>query len=309
MYHLPVLYQESIDALVTTNPHGYYVDVTMGGAGHSKAILQRLAPEGHLFCFDRDPDAVANAPQDERCTFIASNFRHLAQWMRYYQVPPLSGVLADLGVSSHHFDTAARGFSFRFEGAMPDMRMNNRAGITARDILNDYTQEALADLFYQYGELKDARRIASLICRERTNQSYTTIEGLLGVIAPTLPPQPAVRRQKLSQIFQALRIEVNDEFGALRTLLFSLPDWVASGGRVVILTYHSLEDRLVKEWSRGNLVATPEPTSLEHTLDAVYGRTATPFEPVFRKPILPTPEEIEANPRARSAKMRVLQRR
>lgn len=300
-YHLPVLCSEAVEALVT-RPEGIYVDVTMGGAGHTKAILQALGAKGHLYSLDRDPDAVVNAPEEDRFTFIASNFRHLKQWMAYYGVEHIDGILADLGVSSHHFDTAERGFSFRFEGAIPDMRMNNRAGITAAELLNDYTEEALADIFYYYGELRDARKIASLIVSARkSGNSFRTLEEVIQVIASTLPAQAQMRRRKLSQLFQALRIEVNDEFGALRTLLASAKELLSPGGRLVILTYHSLEDRIVKEWAKGNK------SSEEEWQQAVYGTSKSAIESVSRKPIVPSEVEIERNPRARSAKMRILQ--
>lgn len=307
MYHLPVLCREAVEALLT-RPNGVYADVTMGGAGHTSEILRHLGDKGHLYSFDRDRDAIANAPVDPRFTFVASDFRYLSRWMRYFGVEHLDGVLADLGVSSHHFDTAERGFSFRFEGALPDMRMNNRAGRTAADLLNTYSVEALSDLFYYYGELKDARRIAALIEKGRPSSGYRTIEFLLEILAPILPPQPPLRRKKLSQLFQALRIEVNDELGALRTLLTSLTSLLAPGGRLVVLTYHSLEDRLVKEWGKGLLGASQSEVDND-PMAAIYGQKKGEIEVVTRKPILPSDEEIAENPRARSAKMRILQRR
>ena len=291
MYHLPVLCREAVEALLT-RPNGVYADVTMGGAGHTSEILRRLGDKGHLYSFDRDRDALANAPVDPR----------------YFGVEHLDGVLADLGVSSHHFDTAERGFSFRFEGVLPDMRMNNRAGRTAADLLNTYSVEALSDLFYYYGELKDARRIAALIEKGRPSKGYRTIESLLEVLAPVLPPQPPLRRKKLSQLFQALRIEVNDELGALRTLLTSLTGLLAPGGRLVVLTYHSLEDRLVKEWGKG-LLGVAQSVEDNDPMAAIYGQKRSEIEVVNRKPILPSDAEIAENPRARSAKMRILQRR
>lgn len=306
MYHQPVLCQEAVNALIT-QPNGTYADVTMGGAGHTREILQHLGGQGRLFSLDRDPDAIANAPEDDRFTFIASDFRFLSHWMRYYGTRHLNGVLADLGVSSHHFDTSERGFSFRFEGALPDMRMNYRAGKTAADILNEASTDKLVDIFHYYGELKDARRIASLIEKGRASSSYQTIESLLNVLAPILPPQPPIRRKKLSQIFQALRIEVNDEMGSLHMLLDSLIDLLAPGGRLVVLTYHSIEDRMVKEWSRGQLNNT-SPNDERDTLAAIYGQPKSCLEAVSRKPITPSDEEIAQNPRARSAKMRIIQR-
>lgn len=307
MYHLPVLCHEAVEALLT-RPNGVYADVTMGGAGHTSEILRQLGAEGHLYSLDRDRDAIANAPEDPRFTFIASDFRYLSRWMRYYGVEHLDGVLADLGVSSHHFDTVERGFSFRFEGALPDMRMNNRAGRTAADLLNNYSTEALADLFYHYGELKDARRIAALVEKGRPAGGYRTIESLLEVLAPVLPPQPPMRRKKLSQLFQALRIEVNDELGSLRTLLSSLSSLLAPGGRLVVLTYHSLEDRLVKEWAKGEL-GNSQGAAENDPMAAIYGQKQSEIIAVNRKPIIPSDQEIAENSRARSAKMRILQRR
>lgn len=297
-YHLPVLRIEAVEALIS-DPNGIYVDATMGGAGHTQTILQALGPRGVLYSFDRDPDAIANVPKDDRCVFIASNFRHISQWMAYYGVAHVDGILADLGVSSHHFDTADRGFSFRYEEALPDMRMNNRSGVTAADILNTYSEEALADLFYYYGELRDARKIASLLVGKSTDvRSYKTLSEVINRIEPTLPANAQQRRKKLSQLFQALRIEVNDELGALRTLLSSSERLLAPEGRIVILTYHSLEDRIVKDWGKGK-------DNTEDVLHSVYGLSKNPIEALTRKPILPSEEEIRVNPRARSAKMRV----
>ncbi len=298
-YHLPVLCTEAVQALLT-NPNGVYVDVTMGGAGHTKAILRALGPRGRLFCFDRDPDAVTNAPKDERCTFIAANFRHIAQWMEYYGIEHVDGILADLGVSSHHFDTANRGFSFRHEEALPDMRMNNRSGITAADVLNTYTEEALADLFYYYGELRDARKIASLIVGKASEcRRYTRLSEVIERIEATLPPVAQLRRRKLSQLFQALRIEVNDELGALRVLLSSSERLLTPSGHLVILTYHSLEDRIVKEWAKGKDKHTDD-----SGYQSIYGKPKNSIEMLTKKPVLPSEEEIEQNSRARSAKMR-----
>lgn len=297
-YHLPVLCTEAIKALIS-NPNGVYVDATMGGAGHTQAILEALGPRGILYSLDRDPDAVANAPKDSRCTFIATNFRHIAQWMAYYGVEHVDGILADLGVSSHHFDTAERGFSFRYEDALPDMRMNNRSGITAAEILNTYSEEALADIFYYYGELRDARKIASLIVGKPSEErNYRRLSEIIESIAPTLPSNTQQRRRKLSQLFQALRIEVNDELGALRSLLASSQRLLAPEGRIVVLTYHSLEDRIVKDWAKGK-------ENREEIAYSVYGVPKNPIEPLTRKPIVPSEGEIRLNSRARSAKMRV----
>ncbi len=302
-YHLPVLCKETVSYLIT-NPNGVYVDVTMGGAGHTKEILKNLGPEGRLFSFDRDPDAVKNVPNDNRCIFIASDFRYIKQWMTYYNYSQVDGILADLGVSSHHFDTAERGFSFRFEDAVPDMRMNNRAGKTASDILNTYSEEDLADIFYYYGELRDARKIASCIIRERNLiKEYSRLEEVIKTISSTMPSQAPLRRRKLSQLFQALRIEVNDELEALKVLLASTRDLLVAKGRLAVLTYHSLEDRIVKEWLKNSQLSAEEELQQQ-----IYGGGKKQIESITRKPIVPTAEEIERNPRARSAKLRIVQK-
>lgn len=245
-YHIPVLLEESIEAL-RIHDKGIYIDATMGGAGHTHAILKRLGSEGHLYSFDQDSDARANAPQDDRLTFIASNFRHISHWMAYYHVKAVDGILADLGVSSHHFDCAARGFSFRFGDSPLDMRMNNQTQQTATTLLQTTSEEELFQLFRQYGELADAGRIASLIVANRTDKPLATTDDLLTVIDPILPRQPQQRHRKLSRIYQSLRIAVNDELTALEEFLTSSIELLAPKGRLVVLTYHSLEDRLVKE--------------------------------------------------------------
>ncbi len=299
-YHLPVLCKETVDFLIT-DPNGIYVDATMGGAGHTKEILKRLGPKGLLYSFDRDPDAENNIPEDSRCIFIPSDFRYIKNWMNFYGHKRIDGVLADLGVSSHHFDTAERGFSFRFEEALPDMRMNNRAGKTATDILNTYSEEELSDIFYYYGELRDARKLANCIIKGRIdNGNINSLEKLIKIIARTLPLQAPQRRRKLSQIFQALRIEVNDELGALKSLLEASEILLSPNGRLSILTYHSLEDRIVKEWSKKTAKSSEDLRQ-----EAIYGTLLSSIESVTRKPIVPSVDEIERNSRARSAKLRV----
>lgn len=247
VYHVPVLLQACVDGLVA-DPAGVYVDATFGGGGHSREIVSRLSPEGHLYGFDQDADAAANAIADGRFTFVRSNFRYLKNWMRYYGVERLDGVLADLGVSSHHFDDAERGFSFRFDGKL-DMRMNRLARLTAADVLNDYSEERLADIFYLYGELKSARRLAALVAAARAVRRIGTTEELAEVVKPAIGRDR--EKKDLAKLFQALRIEVNQEMDALREMLAAATELLRPGGRLVVLSYHSLEDRMVK-----NLIKT-----------------------------------------------------
>lgn len=297
LYHVPVLCAESVAWLIT-NPNGIYVDATMGGGGHSRAILQALGPKGHLFAFDRDADAIAQAPQDERFTFVASDFRYIGNWMEYYGVSSLDGILADLGVSSHHFDEGERGFSFRSRNAMPDMRMNGRGGITARDLLCNASEATLADLFYHYGELKDARKIASLVVQARAYCSYNTIEEFINAIDSILPKGELQQKGKLSRIFQALRIEVNGELESLKSLLLGGNNLLHPGGRMAFISYHSLEDRLVKDYFRLQ----------RFDRDMDRGMCDPSLKVLTKKPLLPTSEEIARNSRARSAKLRVAER-
>lgn len=294
-YHVPVLLQESLEGMNIT-PEGTYVDVTFGGGGHSREILRRLGAEGHLYGFDQDADAEQNIPADSRFTFVRSNFRYLYNFMRYHQVAgEVDGLLADLGVSSHHFDDQERGFSFRFDGDL-DMRMNTRAGKTAADIVNTYTEDALADVFYLYGELKISRKLAAVIAKSRAVKKITTIGELLEVVKPFIGKDK--EKKFLAQVFQALRIEVNDEMRALKEMLLGTLKVLKPEGRLVVITYHSLEDRLVKNFLKtGNFEGKEEKD--------FFGNVNSPFRLVNTKVIVPTDAEIERNPRSRSAKLRI----
>lgn len=298
-YHVPVLLKESIDGL-NINPDGVYVDVTFGGGGHSREILSRLSSRGCLFSFDQDADAENNIPGDDRLTFVRSNFRFLKNWMRYYGVGKIDGLLADLGVSSHHFDDETRGFSFRWDAPL-DMRMNKRAGTTAAELINNADEAKLADVMYQYGELRQARRIASAIVKARTSHQILTTGDLEKVVKPLLPP--AREKKELARVFQALRIEVNHEMDALRDMLQSATEMLAEGGRLVVITYHSLEDRIVKNVM--NADAGEDRNSSEQLL---YGRSRSVYRKVNNKVITPSEEEQQLNPRSRSAKLRVAEK-
>lgn len=299
VYHVPVLLQESLEGMAI-RPEGVYVDVTFGGGGHSREILRRLGNDGHLYGFDQDADAEKNIPDDPRFTFVRSNFRYLYNFMRYYQkVGTVDALLADLGVSSHHFDDKERGFSFRFDGLL-DMRMNTRAGQTAADVLNAYTEEALANVFYLYGEVKVARKLASMVVAARETKPFATIEDLLEVLKPFIGRDK--EKKFLAQVFQALRIEVNDEMRALREMLMATLKVLKPGGRLVVITYHSLEDRLVKNFLKsGNFEGRAE--------QDFFGNVQSPFRLVNNKVIVPSAEEIERNPRSRSAKLRIAERK
>ncbi len=294
-YHVPALLQESMEGL-DIQPSGIYVDVTFGGGGHSREILNRLGDDGRLFGFDQDADAEQNIPSDGRFVFVRSNFRYLYNFMRYYRaVRQVDGLLADLGVSSHHFDDEGRGFSFRFAGDL-DMRMNQRAGKTAADVMNTYTEEQLAEVFYLYGELKVARKLSALIVRSRVERPIRTIGDLLELLKPFTSRDK--EKKFLAQVFQALRIEVNDEMAALRDLLQQTLQVMKPGGRLAVITYHSLEDRLVKNFFRaGNFEGKVEQDFL--------GNRKTPFQLVNNRVIVPSDTEIERNPRSRSAKLRI----
>ena len=295
VYHIPAMLKETIDGL-QIQPAGTYVDVTFGGGGHSRAIMNGLTSDGgRLFSFDQDADALANAIDDPRWTFVHSNFRYLRNWLDYYGVTAIDGLLADLGVSFHHFDCPERGFSFRFPAPL-DMRMNQTAKRTAADIINSYSEEELARIFYLYGELNSGRAVAKNICRARSQKAILRTEDL--VAASRIP---AERSKELARLFQALRIEVNDELGALREMLVAARDLLKPGGRIAILTYHSLEDRLVKNFLRsGNLEGTIEKD--------FYGNNLSPFT-LIEKGREASPEEVALNPRARSAKLRIAEKK
>ena len=295
-YHIPVLSKESLDGL-NIRPAGVYVDVTFGGGGHSGGILEKLGKEGRLYGFDQDADAESNIIDDERFTFVRSNFRYLSNFMRYYGVREVDGILADLGVSSHHLDDETRGFSFRFDGEL-DMRMNNRGGKTAADVLNTYTEEQLANVFYFYGELKSARRIASAVVKRRRENPFMSVSNLTDLLNPFSGRDK--EKKFLAQAFQALRIEINQEMSALRELLIQSSALLRAGGRLVIITYHSLESRLVKNFLKaGNFEGRVE--------QDIYGNKPSPFKTIG-KTLVPSADEIELNPRARSAKLRVAEK-
>ena len=297
-YHVSVLLKESVDGLAI-QPDGIYVDVTFGGGGHSREILRRLGPGGRLFGFDQDEDAEKNIVGDQRFTFVRSNFRYLKQWMRYYGVEQIDGLLADLGVSSHHFDDPERGFSFRFDDAALDMRMNKRAGMTAADVINGYTEEQLSDVFYLYGELKQARRIASAVVKARQQAPILTIGQLLRATEQIFARER--EKKEVTKLFQALRIEVNHEMAALREMLLGACRLLRPGGRLSVITYHSLEDRIVKNVMRsGNAEGRVE--------QDFYGRTQSPLHLIYNRVITPSAEELEQNPRSRSAKLRIAEK-
>ena len=297
-YHVPVLLDESIQGL-DLKPGGVYVDVTFGGGGHSREILSRLAPDAHLYSFDQDADAEQNIGEpDDRFTFVRSNFRYLKNWMRYYGVEHIDGLLADLGVSSHHFDDAERGFSFRFEAPL-DMRMNKRAGQTAADIVNTYDEAKLADIFYIYGEMKNSRRIAAAVVKARQDKEIKTTSDFLAAVESLFRRER--EKKDMAKLFQALRIEVNHEMDALKEMLASATELLVPGGRLSVITYHSLEDRIVKNFMKAG--------NAEGKVDQdFFGRINTPYKAVG-KLIIPTDEEQERNPRSRSAKLRVAEKK
>lgn len=319
VYHIPAMLSETVNGL-NIKPEGIYVDVTFGGGGHSRAIMAQLGAEGRLFSFDQDLDAYAHArcaadlphdaiclPDDSRWQFVHGNFRYLSNFMDFYGVPAIDGLLADLGVSFHHFDEAERGFSFRFAGPL-DMRMNREGGRTAADIINTYSDEQLSRLFRDYGEMSNARPIAQRIVRQRLLQPLLRTEQLVACALGNTPfdvrdgliDVPTWAKKDLARMFQALRIEVNDELGALRDMLLAARDLLRPGGRIAILTYHSLEDRIVKNFLRaGNLEGTIQKD--------FYGNILTPFR-LIEKGITASPQEVERNPRARSAKLRVAEK-
>ncbi len=295
-YHNPVLLKESVDALVL-NEAGIYVDATFGGGVHSKAILKKLAPEGKLFGFDQDVDAQVNKLDDERFSFVAANFRHLKRFMKLHRVTQLDGILADLGVSSHQIDAPERGFSYRFDAEL-DMRMNPQSEKTAKEVINDYPPDYIQQVLGQYGEVRNAKTVASKIIEERDNGPINTVAELVSLLEPLVRGN---RSRYLSQVFQALRIEVNDEMGALHDLLQDGLELLKPGGCFVVIAYHSVEDRQVKNFFKtGNFEGV-------HQKDD-FGNIYRPFKVITRKAVVPGDEEIKANPRSRSAKMRVAQK-
>ena len=301
-YHVPVLLKESVDGL-DIKPSGTYVDVTFGGGGHSREILSRLHQDAHLYSFDQDADAEQNLSGSgetlDNFTFVRSNFRYLKNWMRYYGVEHIDGLLADLGVSSHHFDDEARGFSFRFDAPL-DMRMNKRGGQTAADVVNNYEEEQLADIFYLYGELKSSRRIASVLVKERNQGKILTTQDFVNAVQPLF--RWGREKKDMAKLFQALRIEVNQEMAALREMLIAATGLLAPGGRLSVITYHSLEDRMVK-----NMMKTG---NAEGKLrQDFFGRVECPFRLVNNKVIVPSDEEQARNPRSRSAKLRIAEKK
>lgn len=295
-YHTPVMLQETVEGL-DIKPDGVYVDLTFGGGGHSREILSRLSRKGHLYGFDQDLDAQAGAPQDERFTFVRSNFRFVSNWMMYYGHENVDGILADLGVSSHHLDMGERGFSFRYDAPL-DMRMNQRARLTAHQVVNEYSEEQLTAILRLYGELKQSRQLASAIVKARTQAAIDTTGQLAAAVAPQMGRQR--EKKDLAKVFQALRIEVNGEMEALRQMLNATTQLLAPGGRLVVLTYHSLEDRMVKNIMRsGNIEGQAEQDT--------YGNPNSPLRPVGKMQT-PSAEEQNENPRSRSAKLRIAER-
>lgn len=317
VYHVPVLLKESVDGL-NIKPGGIYVDVTFGGGGHSREILSRIGTKGHLFSFDQDADAENNIFEsedndinntdtqkarrfvdDSRFTFVRSNFRYLKNWMQYYGIEHIDGLLADLGVSSHHFDDESRGFSFRFDAPL-DMRMNKRAGKTAAEIINEYDEEQLADLFYLYGELKNSRRIAATLVAARKQAFIATTSHFIRAVEPLFSRER--EKKDMAKLFQALRIEVNHEMTALKEMLTSATALLTHGGRLSIITYHSLEDRIVK-----NVMKTG---NIEGKVNQdFFGRIESPYKLINNKVITPSEDELSINSRSRSAKLRIAERK
>ncbi len=296
-YHIPALLNETIEGL-NIRPGGVYVDVTFGGGGHSKEILNRLGKNGRLLGFDQDEDAMQNIIDDKRFTFVRSNFRYLTNFLKFHGIEKVDGILADLGVSFHHFDEAERGFSFRFEGKL-DMRMNTRSPLTAEKVVNEYPENELADILYLYGELHNSRKIAAAIARERNKQPVRTTEQFVEVLKPFFPKDR--EKKDMARVFQALRIEVNSEMRVLQELLRQSSEVLVQGGRLVVLTYHSLEDRMVKNFFRsGNFEGRLEKD--------FYGNVLAPLKSINNKVIVASDEEVARNPRARSAKLRIAEK-
>lgn len=296
-YHTPVLLKETIEGLFI-KPAGIYVDATFGGGGHSRAILERLNENGRLVAFDQDDDAKKNLPADERVLFVPQNFRHLQRFLKLHKITEVDGILADLGVSSHQFDEAERGFSIRYEAAL-DMRMDRRQTVTAADVLKIFSENQLHKLFEQYGEVTNAKTLAKTIVQQRAVATVRTINELKQALQPVVKGNP---QKYFAQVFQALRIEVNDEFGALKELLQQSLTLLKPSGRVAIITFHSLEDRIVKNFFRAGTFAEPE-------ADDLYGnKTSSPLKLVNKKPITASAAELKLNPRSRSAKLRVAEK-
>jgi len=297
-YHVPVLLKESIEGM-NLQPGGIYVDVTFGGGGHTREILLQGDGTIRVLSFDQDEDAERNIMNDERFTFVRSNFRYLHNFLRYHKVEKVDAILADLGVSSHHFDDSERGFSFRFDGKL-DMRMNKRAGMTAAEIVNTYEEERLADIFYLYGELKNSRKLASAIVKARNVKQIVTIGDFLEIVKPMFGRER--EKKELAKVFQALRIEVNQEMEALKEMLYAATEALKPGGRLVVITYHSLEDRIVKNMMKtGNIEGKAE--------QDFFGNVQTPFRLVNNKVIVASDEEVARNPRSRSAKLRIAEKK
>jgi 16S rRNA (cytosine1402-N4)-methyltransferase len=297
-YHVPVLLNKSIEGL-NIKPEGIYVDATFGGGGHSREILKHLSGKGHLYSFDQDPDAERNIVNDSRFTFVRSNFRYLNNWMRYYNVDHIDGLLADLGVSSHHLDDEARGFSFRFDAPL-DMRMNKRAGKTAGDIINKYSEEKLSDIFYCYGELKNSRRIAATLSAARAIKPINTTSEFINVVEKLFIRER--EKKEMAKLFQALRIEVNHEMDALKEMLDAAIKNMGEKGRLVVITYQSLEDRIVK-----NIMKTGNAEG--KTNKDFFGNINSPLTLVNNKIITPDDDELQRNPRSRSAKLRIAEKK
>lgn len=296
-YHEPVLLKESIEGL-EVKPNGTYIDVTFGGGGHSAEILKRLSENGRLIAFDQDPDSEANQIDDNRFTFVQSNFIYITNFLRYYSINKVDGILADLGVSSYQFNKAERGFSFRFDAGL-DMRMNRTAKISAKEVVNNYSQTELEKIFRRYGEIKNARKMAIAIAQTRQEEPINTVKQLMAAIAHCIPKKN--ENKALAKVFQALRIEVNKEIENLENFLLKTPQIIKQDGRLVVITYHSLEDRAVKNFIKtGNMQGNLEKD--------IYGHAKTPFSAVNRKVIVPSDEEIQRNNRARSAKLRIARR-
>lgn len=297
-YHIPALLTETINGL-EIKPNGTYVDVTFGGGGHSRAILSHLDSDGRLFSFDQDMDAYANRIDDPRFTFIHGNFRFLSNFLRYHKVTEVDGILADLGVSFHHFDDGERGFSFRYGEGVLDMRMNRDDSLDARKVIAEYDVDALTRMFKLFGELKNARRIAEALVKARSSREIVTIADLLDIVKPFINPRQ--EKKELAQVFQALRMEVNHEVDALAGFLSQTLKVLKPGSKLAIITYHSIEDRMVKNFMRSGNIDGKVETDF-------FGRSQTPIRPVNNKVIVPTEEEVERNPRSRSAKLRVAEK-